>query len=384
MNVVMFYHSLLSDWNHGNAHFLRGIVAELQCRGHSVHVHEPQDGWSLRNLVSEHGDEPLRHFRRRFPDLRSTRYEEATLDLDEALHDADLVIVHEWNSHHLVQQIGAHHDRHPHYTLLFHDTHHRSVSDPANMARYDLGHYDGALVFGRAIRDVYLSHGWAKNVWVWHEAADTRVFRPAAVHRRKRVDVVWIGNWGDEERTEELLEFLVEPVRRLGVTAEVYGVRYPESARRLLAAAGIAYKGWLPNYSVPDVFAQGRLTIHVPRRPYAHRLPGIPTIRPFEALACGIPMISAPWQDCEGMFRAGHDYLVACDAGEMQRQMERVLTDADTARSLAGHGPNRIRSRHTCAHRVRELLAICRRLKDRRSKKLTKTVDNACGGGRNP
>ena len=29
MRVVMFYHSLLSDWNHGNAHFLRGIVSEL-------------------------------------------------------------------------------------------------------------------------------------------------------------------------------------------------------------------------------------------------------------------------------------------------------------------------------------------------------------------
>ena len=30
MKVVIFCHSLISDWNHGNAHFLRGIVAELQ------------------------------------------------------------------------------------------------------------------------------------------------------------------------------------------------------------------------------------------------------------------------------------------------------------------------------------------------------------------
>jgi spore maturation protein CgeB len=38
MRIVLFYHSLLSDWNHGNAHFLRGIATELMTRGHEVHV----------------------------------------------------------------------------------------------------------------------------------------------------------------------------------------------------------------------------------------------------------------------------------------------------------------------------------------------------------
>ena len=41
----MFYHSLLSDWNHGNAHFLRGITAELLGLGHEVRVLEPRDAW---------------------------------------------------------------------------------------------------------------------------------------------------------------------------------------------------------------------------------------------------------------------------------------------------------------------------------------------------
>ena len=43
MRFVLFYHSLLSDWNHGNAHFLRGIAGELQHRGHEVVVYEPRD-----------------------------------------------------------------------------------------------------------------------------------------------------------------------------------------------------------------------------------------------------------------------------------------------------------------------------------------------------
>jgi len=188
--------------------------------------------------------------------------------------------------------------------------------------------------------------------------------RPAG-HRQKRIDLAWIGNWGDEERTEELIEFLVEPVRRLGLTAEVYGVRYPDSARRRLEEAGITFKGWLPNFRVPEVLAQARLTIHVPRRPYASRLPGIPTIRPFEALACGIPLVCAPWSDCEGLFRPGEDYLIASDSGQMRRHLERILTHADTARSLAGHGLERIRARHTCAHRVDELPAIWRRVSEK-------------------
>jgi spore maturation protein CgeB len=125
---------------------------------------------------------------------------------------------------------------------------------------------------------------------------------------------------------------------------------------------------------VPEVFAETRLTVHVPRRPYASRLPGIPTIRPFEALACGTPMSCAPWNDCEGLFRPGEDYLIASDSGQMMHQMERVLTDADTARSLAGHGLERVRARHTCAHRVEELLVICKEIEGRAL---------ACGG-RNP
>jgi spore maturation protein CgeB len=43
-------------------------------------------------------------------------------------------------------------------------------------------------------------------------------------------------------------------------------------------------------------------------------LPGIPTIRVFEALACGIPLVSAPWDDSEHLFRPGEDFLVAATA----------------------------------------------------------------------
>jgi spore maturation protein CgeB len=114
----MFYHSLLSDWNHGNAHFLRGIASDLLARGHDVYIYEPWNAWSLRNLVSEQGEAPLRRFHAAYPQLTSTRYRLETLDLEHALDGVDLVLVHEWNDRPLVPRTGEHRARVGGYRLL--------------------------------------------------------------------------------------------------------------------------------------------------------------------------------------------------------------------------------------------------------------------------
>jgi spore maturation protein CgeB len=353
----MFYHSLVSDWNHGNAHFLRGVATELQSRGHEVDIYEPEDAWSVQNLVEEHGTEPIARFHLAYPTLRSTLYDLDTLDLDRALDGADLVLVHEWNDPGLVKRLGEHRARSNSYKLLFHDTHHRAVTERESMAVYDLRHYDGVLAYGRVLRDLYLSEGWTQHAWTWHEAADTRLFHPIEGSAQEG-DLVWIGNWGDDERTAELHEFLLEPVKSLRLKARVYGVRYPGHAKKALAAANIEYGGWLPNFEVPQVFSRYRVTVHVPRRPYTKALPGIPTIRPFEALACGIPLVSSPWDDVEGLFTPGKDFLVARNGQEMRDHLRLVLSDQDLVRELAEHGLRTVQERHTCAHRVDELLGI--------------------------
>ena len=356
MRLAIFCHSLISDWNHGNAHFLRGVTRELLARGHDVRVFEPEDGWSLANLRAEYGDEAVRRFHSAFPELRSTSYG-PDFDLESALDGADLVLVHEWNDHELVRRIGDLRDRLG-FRLLFHDTHHRSATARDSMAQYDLRRYDGVLAFGRVIRDLYLREGWTSRAWTWHEAADTRLFRPMPGTPREG-DLAWIGNWGDGERTAELEEFLLKPVRDLKLRARVYGVRYPEEARRALARAGIEYAGWLPNHEVPRVFSAFALTVHIPRGPYAGALPGVPTIRVFEALACGIPLISAPWSDVEGLFAPGDGFLCAAGSEEMKRHISALLADPDRAAAMAARGRQTVLDRHTCAHRIDELLEIC-------------------------
>ena len=356
MRFVFFCHSFVSDWNHGNAHFLRGVATELIQRGHEVRVFEPRDAWSVQNLVADAGPDAIEAYRGSYPLIQSTRYDASSFDLDEALDGADVVIVHEWNSQDLVQRVGELRRRSGRFALLFHDTHHRSVTAPDDLAAYALDDYDGVLAFGEVIRERYVANGWSRRAWTWHEAADTHVFHPRDAE--KVGDLVWIGNWGDEERSEEIRRFLIEPVQTLRLHARVHGVRYPDDARRELAGAGIDYQGWVANYRAPDIYAQFRLSVHIPRRPYVEALPGIPTIRVFEALACGIPLVSCWWDDCEGLFTPGGDFLMVRTPDEMRRAMARVLQDPDFASAIAQHGHRTVLARHTCAHRVDDLMEI--------------------------
>ena len=356
MRFLFYTHSLVSDWNHGNAHFLRGIMRELIARGHEALALEPENGWSRTNLIAANGKEALERFSADFPELTSVSYG-ATFNHEAQIHDADVVIVHEWTDPALVARLGAARRQGGRFTLLFHDTHHRAVSEAASISTLPFQDYDAILAFGETLRQRYLRAGWGRNVHTWHEAADVRLFKPRCDIRRS-TDIVWVGNWGDDERSAEINEYLVDPVRELGLSATVHGVRYPPTALSALAAASIDYRGWLPNAEVPYAFARHRGTVHIPRRPYVQSLPGIPTIRMFEALACGIPLVSAPWDDAEGLFRAGQDFLFARSGSHMRELLRLVLQDRDLAGALATHGVETIAARHTCGHRVDELFDI--------------------------
>ena len=357
MKICFVAHSVISCWNNGNAHFLRGVMTSLQALGHEVSVLEPAEGWSRTNLLMDAGEAALAENGARFRHLAPCLYESVPQALDLlATVEPDLVVVHEWNAPGLVNAIGARRRAGERFLLLFHDTHHRALSQPEEISRFDLSGYDGILVFGACLERIYQRQGWGRRVWTWHEAADTRMFHPLS-DSSPEGDLVWIGNWGDGERGAELREFLIEPAAQLALRTTVHGVRYPEDALAALERASIKYAGWLPNHRVPECFARHRVTVHVPRRPYAEALPGIPTIRVFEALACGIPLVSAPWRDDEGLFPAGA-YLTAHDGDQMRRHLTAVLADRDLAEALRQKGLTAIRANHTCDHRAAELLSI--------------------------
>jgi spore maturation protein CgeB len=360
MKIVLFAHSFVSDWSHGNAHFLRGMVRALRKRGHEVLAVERWRNWSTEQLFNDHGHGPIVEFARLFPDIPLRVYggwESIVEEVDEITRGADLVIAHEFSDPELIGALGRARLRRDDFLLLFHDTHHRAVSVPWQIARFNLQHFDGVLAYGDSLAAVYRRDFGQRRVWTFHEAADTTVFFPR--EQETTDDVVWIGNWGDDERSREIREYLVDSARALPeLRFAVHGVRYPEAGLREIGEAGIDFRGWIANYRVPEAFARARMTMHIPRGPYLDQLPGIPTIRPFEALACGIPLLSTPWPDVEGLFRAGRDYVPVHSPAEMREQIRRLAADADAREQLARSGLETIRARHTCDHRAEQLEQI--------------------------
>ena len=356
--IAYFSHTQRSDWNNGNAHFLRGLLDNLRLLGHDVRAFEPESEWSIENLRQEvRGEASLQQFAALYPDLNVIPYPSEEVHNEVALRtrlrDTDVVILHEWNppalAHTLLQlreELG--------FRLLFHDTHHRASSSPESIRLFGIHRFDGVLAFGDALRAIYQQRMHIPNVWTLHEAADTRIFHPVPASA-PRQDLVWIGNWGDDERSAEIREYLLTPAAHLPQYCfTIYGVRYPDRGLQALQAAGVTYGGYLPNLEAPQTYAQSKLTAHVPRQQYSGAMKGIPTIRVFEALACGIPLLSAPWRDTEALFREG-DLRFVRSGTEMRDAIVELLENPLRAKEQAQQGVETILKHHTCRHRAEQV-----------------------------
>ena len=347
-----FAHSWISDWNHGNAHFLRGLVRELQSLGHEVRCYEQYGSWSLTNLVENEGDraqQAIEQFRGEFADL-DVRLYQGDSDLADALRlelkGADIVIVHEWNEPVVVNTILSL-KRELGFLTLLHDTHHRAHTNPGELLRFQLQLFDGVLAFGEAIQRIYLEGFGVERAWTFHEAADVGHFAPR--QEEHTFDLLWIGNWGDEERTRELSEFLIEPAAGIrDLKAVVYGVRYPDEAKVALAAAGIEYRGYLPNLMAPAAYAKSALSLHIPRRLYANGLAGIPTIRLLRShVASSI---------VRAMARRRAPISKARISGKQSERTKSAINGCFATMRACRLPPTEetIPQRHTCAHRAAE------------------------------
>jgi spore maturation protein CgeB len=322
LRLVIFGSAAMASPEDGNSRFLRGVSSELLARGHEVTLH------------------------------RSPR---ASFDLERTLDRVDVVIVHDGTAPELVKAIRLHHASNGDYTLLFYDTHQRAATAPPEHRRFNLASFDGVLAAGEVIRQTYLDRGWTGRAWTWHEAADAYTFapHPGAV---RNGDLVWVGSRHDLGASQELGTLVLEPARRLGLRGVIHGDHYPWRARLAIQRSGLRYGGPLAEHLVPVVWARHRFTVELPR--LAHALPGIPPVRMFEALACGIPLICSPWDDTEELLTPGRDYIIAHDQREMEAAMRSLHGDRAHAAELANQGRKTVLGRHTCGHRVEELLAI--------------------------
>src|SRR5690349_12108567 len=156
----IFAHSWYSDWNHGNAHFLRGLARELISLGHEVRCYEEEGGWSFSNLKQQENGRAhaaIERFQRAFPQLNVRFYKAGgsfRAFAESELQGADIVLVHEWTPVEVANTILSLKKKLG-FRILFHDTHHRAYTNPAEILKIDLPHFDGVLAFGEAIRRIY-------------------------------------------------------------------------------------------------------------------------------------------------------------------------------------------------------------------------------------
>ena len=100
-----------------------------------------------------------------------------------------------------------------------------------------------------------------------------------------------------------------------------------------------------------EVYTATHLALHVPADDLAL------SARPFEALACGVPVVALGW-DGGGALRPGEDFAAAGSGPELAATVERLLADEPARRVLAEHGRATVLDRHTSTERVREFMAL--------------------------
>jgi spore maturation protein CgeB len=176
--------------------------------------------------------------------------------------------------------------------------------------------------------------------------ADPSVYRPLDVARRW--DLGYLGTYSDD-RQPKVDELLLGPARRAGELAFVVGgPQYPDD---VAWPANVERIENVPPAQHPSFYCAQRFTLNVTRADMV-RAGWSPSVRLFEAAACGVPVISDWWDGLDAFFEPGREILVAESADDVLRH----LREGDSEVGLRAR--ERVLREHTAAHRVRELEAL--------------------------
>lgn len=343
MQVVVLGLSLSSAWGNGHATTYRALLKAFAARGHRVLFLERDMPWYAGQRDLSEPDYCRLEFYSDLDDLQRWHGRIAA---------ADAVIVGSFVPQgvaigDMVRALAC-------GTTAFYD-----IDTPVTLAR--LARRDEDYLAARQIPgyDLYLSFTGGPTLArleaqcgspaarVLHCSVDPDAY--PLLQRPRRWDLSYLGTYSDD-RQPMLEALLLEPARRAPhLRFVVAGAQYPE---------GIA---WPPNVERlehvppaehPAFYAASRFTLNVTRQDMV-RAGHSPSVRLFEAGACGTPVISDPWDGIEALFRPGEEILLADSAGPV---MDILLGSAEAARDAVAHAFRaRVLADHTAAHRAAEL-----------------------------
>jgi spore maturation protein CgeB len=199
---------------------------------------------------------------------------------------------------------------------------------------------------GPVLRELERRWG-AKRACAFYCLVDEQSYAPAPVERLYALG--YLGTYSPD-RQAALGELLFEPARRLpGARFCVAGPQYPDDVEW---PENVDHVPHLPPPEHPSFYCAQDFTLSVTRADML-RAGWSPSVRLFEAGACGVPVITDAWPGVEALFRPGHDILVARDAGDVERILRETTPDERDA--IGDSLRARVLALHTASKRAQEL-----------------------------
>ncbi len=176
-----------------------------------------------------------------------------------------------------------------------------------------------------------------------------------------RWDLGYLGTWS-ADRQPVLDALMLEAARHWpeGRFA-VVGPQYPED---LAWPRNVERESHLPPPKHCGWYNAQRFTLNVTRADMV-RAGWSPSVRLFEAAACGVPVVSDVWPGLEELFEPGREILFARSAADTLRAVRELGEDERLA--IGARARRKILSAHTAAHRAEELVGYLREAQERRA-----------------
>jgi spore maturation protein CgeB len=344
MKIVILGLSITSSWGNGHATTYRGLVRELASRGHEVLFLERDVPW-----YANHRDLAAPPWGRTwlYGSLDELRDAHA-----EAVRDADLVIVGSYVPDGV--QVGDWVLEQSEGVRAFYD-----IDTPVTLAKLARGEheylhprqvpeYDLYLSFtgGPTLKRLERQFG-SPRARVLYCSFDPDLYYPE--DHERQWDLGYMGTYSDD-RQPSVQAFLLEPARRHPQGRFVVaGPQYPGTEQW---PANVQYQPHLPPAQHRAFYNAQRFTLNITRRDMI-AAGWSPSVRLFEAAACGTPIISDRWPGIESLLVPHQEILLVDRTIEVLDILER--TGEDERLRIAERARRRILAQHTAAHRAAEL-----------------------------
>lgn len=342
LRIVLLGLSITSSWGNGHATNYRALVRALAGRGHDVLFLERDRPWyaAQRDLPA--------------PPWGRTELYGSAAELRErfgsALEEADLVLLGSYVPEGI--EVGEAVLERARGAVAFYD-----LDTPVTLAALERGCCE-YLSGGLAARfDLYLSFTGGptlrrleqdlgvRRARAFHCFVDPEGYAPRDIDERWLLG--YLGTYG-ADRQPALERLLLKPARDLpGRRFAVAGPQYPDE---LSWPANVERIEHLPPRDHPGFYGAQRFTLNVTRADM-RRAGWSPSVRLFEASACGVPVVSDWWEGLDTFFRPGREILVEDSRSHL------LTLRREEAAAIGRRARARVLAEHTAEHRADELEA---------------------------